>query len=87
MPSARTRGPFWSRPAPAPILLAAVIGTQAIATLIAVYEALMTPLGWGWAAVVWTYALFWFLVEDRVKLATYHWLDRHAKTAEPTAIS
>ena len=87
MPSARTRGPFWSRPAPAPILLAAVIGTQAIATLIAVYGALMTPLGWGWAAVVWTYALFWFLVEDRVKLATYHWLDRHAKTAEPTAIS
>ena len=33
----RTRAPFWSRPAPAPILLAAVIGTQAIATLIAVY--------------------------------------------------
>ncbi len=32
----RTRGPLWSRPAPAPILLAAVIGTQTIATLIAV---------------------------------------------------
>ncbi|MCV7090034.1 plasma-membrane proton-efflux P-type ATPase [Mycobacterium interjectum] len=73
----RTRGPFWSRPAPAPILLAAVIGTQTIATLIAVYGALMTPLGWGLAGVVWAYALFWFLIEDRVKLATNWWLDRH----------
>ncbi|HUO37768.1 MAG TPA: plasma-membrane proton-efflux P-type ATPase, partial [Mycobacterium sp.] len=73
----RSRGPFWSRPAPAPILLGAVIGTQAIATLIAVYGALMTPLGWGWASVVWVYALFWFLIEDRVKLAISRWLDRH----------
>ena len=48
----RTRGPFWSRPAPARILLAAVIGTQVVATLIAVYGILMTPLGWRWAGVV-----------------------------------
>jgi H+-transporting ATPase len=73
----RTRGPFWSRPAPAPLLLGAVIGTQLAATLIAVYGALMTPLGWGWACVVWVYALFWFGVEDRVKLATYRWLSHH----------
>ncbi len=73
----RSRGPFWSRPAPARILVAAVLGTQAVATVIAVYGVLMTPLGWGWAAVVWGYALFWFLAEDRVKLATGRWLDRH----------
>lgn len=72
----RSRGPFWSRPGPAPILLGAVVGTQAIAALIAVYGLLMSPLGRGWAAVVWGYALFWFLVEDRVKLLTYAWLDR-----------
>ena len=77
----RTRGPFWSRPAPAPVLLAAVLVTQAIATLIAVYGVLMTPLGWGWAAVVWAYALLWFPVDDRVKIATYRWLDRHRSTA------
>ena len=73
----RSRGPFWSRPAPAPVLLGAVLGTQAVATVIAVYGALMTPLGWGWAAVVWGYALFWFLIEDRVKLVAHRWLDRH----------
>lgn len=75
----RARGPFWSRPAPAPILLAAVVGTQAIATLIAVYGAAMTPLGWRWAGVVWAYAVVWFLFNDRVKLAAYWWLDRHPR--------
>ncbi|HEY5184620.1 MAG TPA: plasma-membrane proton-efflux P-type ATPase, partial [Actinomycetes bacterium] len=39
----RTRGPFWSI-RPARSLLLAVLGTQAIATLIAVYGLFMTPL-------------------------------------------
>jgi H+-transporting ATPase len=71
----RTRGPFWSRPRPARILFVAVVGTQAIATLIAVYGLFMTPLGWGWAAFVWGYALIWFLVNDRVKLLAYRMFD------------
>jgi H+-transporting ATPase len=75
---ARTRGPFWSI-RPARILWIAVLGTQVLATLIAVYGFFMTPLGWGWALFVWIYALSWFLVNDRVKLATYWLLDR-AKT-------
>ncbi len=73
----RTRHPFWSRPAPAPVLLGAVVGTQLIATLIAVFGVAMTPLGWRWAGLVWAYALFWFLIEDRVKLGAHRWLDRH----------
>jgi H+-transporting ATPase len=71
---ARTRGPFWSI-RPAPILLFAVVGTQALATLIAVYGVFMTPLGWGYAAVVWGYALAWFLLTDRIKLLAYRILD------------
>ncbi|MGC2094798.1 MAG: plasma-membrane proton-efflux P-type ATPase [Methylocella sp.] len=66
----RTRGPFWSI-RPARILLIAVFGTQALATLIAVYGLFMTPLGWGWALFVWGYAVAWFLVTDPVKLLTY----------------
>ncbi|CAM4217480.1 Calcium-transporting ATPase [Mycobacterium basiliense] len=73
----RSRRPFWSQPLPAPMLLIAVVGTQTVATLIAVYGALMTPLGWGLAGLVWGYALFWFLLEDRVKRATHDWLDHH----------
>ena len=70
----RTHGPFWSIP-PARILLIAVLGTQAIATLIAVYGLFMTPLGWGWAAFVWGYAIIWALASDRVKLLAYRILD------------
>jgi H+-transporting ATPase len=70
----RTRGPFWSI-RPARILLLAVLGTQIVATLIAVYGVFMTPLGWGWAAFVWGYALLWFLVSDRVKLFAYRVFD------------
>ena len=85
----RTRGPFWSI-RPAKVLLLAVFGTQAVATLIAVYGVFMTPLGWGWALFVWGYALVWFLVNDRVKLLAYRVFDP-ARTPllawEPAAVT
>ena len=52
-----------------------MLGTQIVATLIAVYGLFMTPLGWGWALFVWGYALLWFLVNDRVKLFAYRVFD------------
>jgi len=69
----RTRGPFWSS-RPAPVLVLAVIGTQVLATLIAVYGLLMPPIGWKWAAFVWAYAVAWFLVNDRAKLIAYRFI-------------
>ncbi len=71
----RTRGPFWSH-RPSFILLGAVAGTQFVATLITVYGLLMSPIGWKWALLVWGYSLFWFLVEDRMKLFGYRVLDK-----------
>jgi H+-transporting ATPase len=72
---ARTRGPFWSIK-PSRILLIAVIGTQVVATLIAVYGFLMTPLGWTYAGIVWGYALAWLFFNDMVKLAAYRLFGR-----------
>jgi H+-transporting ATPase len=67
----RTRGPFWSI-RPARILLVAVLGTQAIATIIALFGfGLVTPLAWYWCLMVWGYAIAWFLVNDPVKVLTY----------------
>ena len=82
----RTRGPWWSI-RPARILLVAVFGTQAAATLIAVYGVgLVAPLGWFWALVVWAYALAWFLATDPVKLLAYRMLDPATRSApEPSA--
>jgi len=48
-----------------------VFGTQLLATLIAVYGVFMIPIGWHSALLVWGYALIWFLINDRVKLAAY----------------
>ena len=77
----RTRGAFWSI-RPAKVLWIAVVGTQLIATCIAIFGfGLVTPLAWYWALMVWGYALVWFLINDRAKLLTYRLLD--AAGAEP----
>ena len=80
----RTRGPFWSI-RPARVLWMAVLGTQMLATLIAVYGVFMTPLGWGWALCVWGYAVAWFLVTDPVKLLAYRVLDPFKVETKPKA--
>jgi len=72
----RTRGPFWSY-RPAPILLAAALCTQIVATLIAVFGLFMAPIGWKWALLVWGYALAWFLFNDQVKLVALRIFDPH----------
>jgi H+-transporting ATPase len=82
----RTRGPFWSI-RPARILWMAVLGTQILATIIAVYGFLMTPLGWGWAGFVWGYALIWALFSDRVKLLAYRIFDPTAAPLLPRKLS
>jgi H+-transporting ATPase len=82
----RTRGPFWTIK-PAKILWIAVLGTQIVATLIAVYGLFMTPLGWTYAGLVWGYAILWALFTDRIKLLAYRVLDHvradEAKPDEP----
>lgn len=79
---ARTRGPFWS-PMPSKILLIAVIATQIVATIIAVYGIVMAPIGWGWAGFIWCYAIVWFFIADQVKLLTYRMINR--RRAAPVA--
>jgi H+-transporting ATPase len=70
----RTRRPFWGT-RPAAVLVWAVLGTQTAATLLAVYGIFMAPIGWYWALFVWSYALVWFIVNDRVKLHAYRIFD------------
>jgi H+-transporting ATPase len=82
----RTRGAFWTRPLPAPIMLVAVIGTQILATVIALTGFLMEPLEWSHALIVWGYALVWFLLLDRVKLLAYRVLERRAARRAARAI-
>jgi H+-transporting ATPase len=77
----RTRGAWWTV-RPARILLGAVVGTEVVATCICLFEFLVTRLWWGWAALVWGYALAWFLITDPIKLLAYRYLD-DTKPATP----
>jgi H+-transporting ATPase len=87
---ARTRGPFWSI-RPAKILVLAVTSAELIATGLALSGILVPRLGWNWALFVWGYAIIWFLITDRIKLAAYKILDpaknqgtAHAGPPEPS---
>jgi len=77
---ARTRRSFWSSPRPSLALLAAVVGTQVLATLITVYGLFMAPIGWTWALAVWAYALAWFFINDLVKRAAYRLFENRQET-------
>jgi len=70
----RTAKRFWAE-RPSWLLIGAVVGTQILATLIAVYGLFMPALGWRLALLVWGYALAWFLLADQVKVAAYRALD------------
>ncbi len=76
---ARTKKPFFSKPYPAPILLAALVVTKAIASLIVGFGWLVAPIPWSWVGYIWIYCLVWIFVEDRAKLEVYKWLDNHEK--------
>jgi H+-transporting ATPase len=78
----RTRGHFWAD-RPSNILLGAVVGTQLIATTVAVYGLFMTPIGWQWALLVWGYALAWFLVNDWIEI----WALRIFDTEQPALLA
>jgi H+-transporting ATPase len=76
---ARTRRPFLSKPYPAPILLAAILGTQAIAALIVGFGWLVAPIAWKYVGFVWAYCLVWVFIEDWSKLGVYRHLDLASK--------
>jgi H+-transporting ATPase len=48
-----------------------VLATQMMATIISVFGIFMTPITWLWALLVWAYAIFWFMINDRIKLMAY----------------
>jgi len=80
----RTKGHFWSY-RPSNILLSAVLGTQAVATFIAVYGLFMSPIGWKLALFVWAYAVISFVITDLAKVLLYRSFDRKLRLIEKEA--
>jgi H+-transporting ATPase len=73
---ARTRHFFLSRPFPAPLLLSAIVSTQLVAMLIAITGWHVTPISWRYVGLIWSYCLFWVLIEDSLKLMVYRHLEQ-----------
>jgi H+-transporting ATPase len=67
---------FWHRPYPSRLLFGATFSTRIVGTLIAVLGIFMTPIGWGWAGLMWAYAITWFVVNDVVKMGALRVLRR-----------
>ena len=82
----RTTGHFWSY-RPSNILLAAVLGTQTIATIIAVYGLLIPPIGWRLALFVWAFAMASFVLTDFAKVFLFKRFEREMNILEKEAIA
>lgn len=80
----RTKGHFWSY-RPSNILLAAVLGTQTVATIIAVYGLLIPPIGWKLAIFVWAFALASFVLTDLAKAFLFRRFEREVAILENDA--
>ena len=69
---------FFRQPFPSKKLVLASFASAFAGTLIGVYGfGLMTPVGWGWAAVMWAYAAFWFVFNDMIKMYVLHSYRKH----------
>jgi H+-transporting ATPase len=64
----RSKSWFWRKPWPSPLLLTATFSTEIVATFIAVYGFLISPIGWKYAIWMWLYALGDFIVNDVIKM-------------------
>ncbi|BBP43369.1 plasma-membrane proton-efflux P-type ATPase [Thiosulfativibrio zosterae] len=83
----RSEGWFWEKPFPSPWLFSAILGTEILGTLFAVYGIFIAPISWEMAGFIWLYALIWMFINDAVKIAVLKFLDRHfpkASFAQPS---
>jgi H+-transporting ATPase len=69
---ARSKHFFFSKPYPSPILIGAILSTQAIAVLVVGMGWFVTPLPWLYIGFIWLYAIFWTFVNDFVKIFVMH---------------
>jgi len=75
----RTKGPFLSKPYPAKVLIAAILGTQILAVLIVGFGFLVAPVPWSYIGFIWAYCIVWVFIEDSAKLHLYKHLEMKGK--------
>ncbi len=72
----RTRGAFWRKPHPAPVMLWSAVLTKLAATGLCLWGlGLVAPISWGEVGLVWGYCLVWAVLTDSIKCLVYRHLD------------
>ena len=80
---ARTKGYFWKRPWPAPIMVWSAVGTKLGATILAAYGfGLIAPISWPEIALIWGYSITSAFVTDLVKVQVYRHLQHRTPRHE-----
>ena len=78
---ARSKGYFWKRPWPAPVMIWSAVITKIAATLVAAYGfGLITPITWPEIALIWGYSISSALITDLVKVHVYRHLGHETPT-------
>ena len=67
----RTKGAFFLKPYPAPILWIAILSTQVLAALLVGFGVFMEPVPWAYIGLIWAYTLVWMFLADAVKILLY----------------
>ncbi|MFZ0468101.1 MAG: plasma-membrane proton-efflux P-type ATPase [Thiogranum sp.] len=73
----RSRGWYFARPWPAPVMIWTALSTKLAATVLCLYGfGLVTPISWKEIGLVWGYSFVWSLVTDAAKVSVYRRFDR-----------
>ena len=67
--------------------MAAVLGAQIVATIIAVYGLLIPPIGWRLALFVWVYDMAAFVLTDFAKVFLFKRFEREVNILEKEAVA
>jgi len=68
----RTRGSFYKKPYPAPVLLWSAVSTKILATIFVMFPfGLIAPLTLKEVVFIWIYCIVWIFAEDQVKKSIY----------------
>lgn len=84
----RSKGPFYKKPYPAPVLLWSAVATKILATIFVLFPlGLITPISLADAAFIWGYCIAWIFVEDWVKRSLYRHMQHQGTKAHQNFIS
>ncbi len=76
----RSKGAYWRKPYPAPVMIWSAVITKVAATLLCAWGlfGLIVPISWFEIGLIWVYSIVWSVLTDYAKRMVYSHLDNSA---------